>query len=88
MSDIWAYCPLCDKVLDGDGVWDFMTRRCEDCDYTYQAHGSYASSATIGDEHFHFDDMFGDGEKFNARIKELREQPKIAESWKKYTNTN
>ena len=79
-EQIWAICPLCDERLD-EMVWSFGTAKCPKGHYEYSGCGSYASEAKIildgKEEDFYFDDMFGDGEKFDQRVKEIREQMKV-----------
>lgn len=75
VKDIYSFCPLCGKHLEGM-VFSFGKAKCPDGHYEYQAQGSYASKAKIildgVEERFGFDDMFGDGEKFRVRVKEIR----------------
>lgn len=76
MEDIWRICPLCDSQLDVESVGPFGRSICPKGHFEYQSQGSYASMAriTINEqiENFHFDDMFGDEEKFQERVKQLR----------------
>lgn len=78
VTNIWAVCPLCGQSLEGNGFGGLGRAKCEKGHYEYCAMGSYASEGTIiidgVEEKFHFDDMFDDSDKFDIRVKQLREQ--------------
>ena len=82
----WAFCPICEKILEGEGFMGGAGRKyCQNCEYVYQEQGSYASLVTIKQESFSLDDMFDDSKKLDARIAELKAYMSLAQSFQNNT---
>lgn len=69
----YSHCQVCHKEL-GFCISQIGSIECKDCNYKYQAIGSYAACVTINEHSFHLDDGYDDSRKMKEYIANFRKE--------------